>query len=42
MIVDAVTSLGAVNLPIDDWGIDVVVWFSKGLYDSSWIGICCR
>ncbi|MBD2048979.1 alanine--glyoxylate aminotransferase family protein [Coleofasciculus sp. FACHB-64] len=24
MIVDAVTSLGAVNLPIDEWGIDVV------------------
>jgi aspartate aminotransferase-like enzyme len=24
MIVDAVTSLGAVNLPIDEWGLDVV------------------
>jgi aspartate aminotransferase-like enzyme len=24
MIVDAVTSLGVVNLPIDDWGIDIV------------------
>ena len=28
-IVDAVTSYGAVNLPIDDWGLDVVVTGSQ-------------
>jgi len=32
MIVDAVTSLGAVNLPIDDWGIDVVASGSQKGY----------
>ncbi len=31
-IVDAVTSLGAVNLPIDDWGIDVVASGSQKGY----------
>jgi aspartate aminotransferase-like enzyme len=32
IIVDAVTSLGAVNLPIDHWGIDVVVSGSQKGY----------
>ncbi|NEQ22840.1 MAG: alanine--glyoxylate aminotransferase family protein [Microcoleus sp. SIO2G3] len=32
MIVDAVTSLGAVNLPIDEWGIDVVASGSQKGY----------
>ena len=32
MIVDAVTSVGAVNLPIDDWGIDVVASGSQKGY----------
>lgn len=32
MIVDAVTSLGAVNLPIDDWGLDVVASGSQKGY----------
>ena len=32
MIVDAVTSLGAVNLPIDAWGIDVVASGSQKGY----------
>lgn len=32
IIVDAVTSLGAVNLPIDDWGIDVVASGSQKGY----------
>ncbi|HEY9649157.1 MAG TPA: alanine--glyoxylate aminotransferase family protein [Coleofasciculaceae cyanobacterium] len=32
MIVDAVTSLGAVNLPIDNWGIDVVASGSQKGY----------
>ncbi|HEY9597994.1 MAG TPA: alanine--glyoxylate aminotransferase family protein [Cyanophyceae cyanobacterium] len=32
MIADAVTSLGAVNLPIDDWGIDVVASGSQKGY----------
>jgi aspartate aminotransferase-like enzyme len=32
MILDAVTSLGAVNLPIDDWGIDVVASGSQKGY----------
>jgi aspartate aminotransferase-like enzyme len=32
IIVDAVTSLGAVNLPIDDWGLDVVASGSQKGY----------
>ncbi|MBE9228750.1 alanine--glyoxylate aminotransferase family protein [Phormidium sp. LEGE 05292] len=32
IIVDAVTSLGAVNLPIDEWGIDVVASGSQKGY----------
>jgi aspartate aminotransferase-like enzyme len=32
MIVDAVTSLGAVNLPVDEWGIDVVASGSQKGY----------
>ncbi|MEM6611093.1 MAG: alanine--glyoxylate aminotransferase family protein [Cyanobacteria bacterium P01_C01_bin.72] len=32
MIVDAVTSLGAYNLPIDDWGLDVVASGSQKGY----------
>ncbi|MGB5962374.1 MAG: alanine--glyoxylate aminotransferase family protein [Coleofasciculaceae cyanobacterium] len=32
MMVDAVTSLGAVNLPIDDWGLDVVASGSQKGY----------
>lgn len=32
MMVDAVTSLGAVNLPIDEWGIDVVASGSQKGY----------
>ncbi|KKD34966.1 pyridoxal-phosphate-dependent aminotransferase family protein [Limnoraphis robusta] len=32
MIVDAVTSLGAVNIPIDEWGIDVVASGSQKAY----------
>jgi aspartate aminotransferase-like enzyme len=32
MIVDAVTSLGAVNLPIDEWGLDVVASGSQKGY----------
>lgn len=32
IIVDAVTSLGAVNLPIDDWGIDLVASSSQKGY----------
>jgi len=32
MIVDAVTSLGAVNIPIDDWGLDVVASGSQKGY----------
>jgi aspartate aminotransferase-like enzyme len=32
IIVDAVTSLGAVNIPIDDWGIDVAVSASQKGY----------
>ncbi|MBD1922036.1 alanine--glyoxylate aminotransferase family protein [Microcoleus sp. FACHB-831] len=32
IIVDAVTSLGAVNLPIDEWGLDVVASGSQKAY----------
>ena len=32
MIVDAVTSLGAVNLPVDDWGLDIVASGSQKGY----------
>lgn len=32
IIVDAVTSLGAVHLPIDDWGLDVVASGSQKAY----------
>lgn len=32
MIVDAVTSLGAVNVPVDEWGIDVVASGSQKGY----------
>jgi aspartate aminotransferase-like enzyme len=32
IIVDAVTSLGAINLPIDDWGLDVVASGSQKGY----------
>jgi len=32
IIVDAVTSLGAVNLPVDDWGLDVVASGSQKGY----------
>lgn len=32
IIVDAVTSLGAVNLPMDDWGLDVVASGSQKAY----------
>jgi aspartate aminotransferase-like enzyme len=42
MIVDAVTSLGAVNLPIDAWGIDVVASGSqKGYMVPPGLGFVC-
>ncbi|GAB4172762.1 MAG: alanine--glyoxylate aminotransferase family protein [Coleofasciculaceae cyanobacterium] len=42
MIVDAVTSLGAVNLPIDAWGIDVVASGSqKGYMIPPGLGFVC-
>jgi len=42
MIVDAVTSLGAVNLPVDDWGIDVVASGSqKGYMIPPGLGFVC-
>lgn len=42
MIVDAVTSLGAVNLPIDTWGIDVVASGSqKGYMIPPGLGFVC-
>lgn len=42
MIVDAVTSLGVVNLPIDDWGIDVVASGSqKGYMIPPGLGFVC-
>lgn len=42
MIVDAVTSLGAVNLPIDDWGLDVVASGSqKGYMIPPGLGFVC-
>ena len=41
IIVDAVTSLGAVNVPIDEWGLDVVCSGSqKGFMIPTWIGFC--
>ncbi|NET61791.1 MAG: alanine--glyoxylate aminotransferase family protein [Symploca sp. SIO2E6] len=42
MIVDAVTSLGAFNLPIDDWGLDVVASGSqKGYMIPPGLGFVC-
>lgn len=42
IIVDAVTSLGAVNLPIDEWGIDVAVSASqKGYMIPPGLGFVC-
>jgi aspartate aminotransferase-like enzyme len=42
MIVDAVTSLGAVNLPVDEWGIDVVASGSqKGYMIPPGLGFVC-
>ncbi|HAG85817.1 MAG TPA: aminotransferase [Cyanobacteria bacterium UBA12227] len=42
IIVDAVTSLGAVNLPIDSWGIDVVASGSqKGYMIPPGLGFVC-
>ena len=42
IIVDAVTSLGAVNLPIDTWGIDVVASGSqKGYMIPPGLGFVC-
>lgn len=42
MIVDAVTSLGAVNIPIDDWGIDIVASGSqKGYMIPPGLGFVC-
>jgi aspartate aminotransferase-like enzyme len=42
MIADAVTSLGAVNLPIDAWGIDVVASGSqKGYMIPPGLGFVC-
>ena len=42
IIVDAVTSLGAVNLPIDDWGLDVVASGSqKGYMIPPGLGFVC-
>lgn len=41
-IVDAVTSLGVVNLPVDDWGIDVVASGSqKGYMIPPGLGFVC-
>lgn len=42
IIVDAVTSLGSVHLPIDEWGIDVVVSASqKGYMVPPGLGFVC-
>lgn len=42
IIVDAVTSLGAVNLPIDEWGLDVVASGSqKGYMIPPGLGFVC-
>jgi aspartate aminotransferase-like enzyme len=42
MIVDAVTSLGAVNLPVDEWGVDVVASGSqKGYMIPPGLGFVC-
>ena len=42
IIVDAVTSLGAYNLPIDDWGLDVVASGSqKGYMIPPGLGFIC-
>ncbi|NEP55666.1 MAG: alanine--glyoxylate aminotransferase family protein [Symploca sp. SIO2G7] len=42
IIVDAVTSLGAFNLPIDDWGLDVVASGSqKGYMIPPGLGFVC-
>ncbi|EDX76440.1 aminotransferase, class V superfamily [Coleofasciculus chthonoplastes PCC 7420] len=42
IIVDAVTSVGAVNLPIDEWGIDVVASGSqKGYMIPPGLGFVC-
>lgn len=42
IIVDAVTSLGAVNLPVDEWGIDIVASGSqKGYMIPPGLGFVC-